>query len=69
MITMDRPQIERTRVYTINETMQLLSIARTTLRVYEQKGFITSSRTKAGRRVFKGSQIIRCWSHQTGLAY
>lgn len=62
MITMQEPNVIPSRRYSINQTMQLLGIARSTLNEWDKKGYIRSHYHRISmRKFYTGLDILRCW--------
>ena len=63
MITMEKPEVDASGRYSVNDTCKLLGIARSTLMDWTKRGYIKRSYHKVGYRPFyKGMEIIKCWN-------
>ncbi len=56
------PEIDPNALYSVQETMKILGIKRSTLYAYDKSGIIEHEiRCCNGRRVFRGNAIIKCF--------
>jgi len=61
-MTSREPHINPSDLYQLKEAAAILGVAQSTLHRYEKEGICKASiRRTNGRRVWKGSELIRCW--------
>ena len=63
MMSVERPDVSPTGRYSVEQTRELLGIARSTLYKWEARGYIKSHiHRHTMKRFFWGLDILRCWN-------